>query len=69
VEVSETEPDIDPVTGEWSLSEWDLHCMAVGAGNHNALIVANQVNIMLSLRLISNPFHFTSDNFGRGEPT
>ncbi len=32
VTATETEPNIDPVTGEWSLSEWDIECIAIGAG-------------------------------------
>ncbi|KAG1667255.1 Acetophenone carboxylase alpha subunit [Nymphon striatum] len=26
------EPNVDPVTGEWELSEWDVECIAIGAG-------------------------------------
>ena len=31
-EIVETEPNINHQTGEWSLSEWDIECLAVGAG-------------------------------------
>ena len=30
--LQESEPDVDPTTGEWSLSIWDLECISVGAG-------------------------------------
>ena len=32
LDVTDTEPMIDPVSGEWILSEWDIECIAVGAG-------------------------------------
>ncbi len=28
----ETALRVDPVTGAWSLTEWDIECIAVGAG-------------------------------------
>ncbi|XP_066282728.1 uncharacterized protein [Branchiostoma lanceolatum] len=30
--LQETEPEIDPETGAWVLSRWDVECLAVGAG-------------------------------------
>lgn len=31
-DVREIPPDIDPVSGEWTLSPWDIECLAVGQG-------------------------------------
>ena len=30
--IKEQEPHIDPSTGEWLLSEYDIECIAVGSG-------------------------------------
>ncbi|XP_072038494.1 uncharacterized protein [Amphiura filiformis] len=30
--LQETEPEVDPNTGEWSLSYWDVECISIGAG-------------------------------------
>ena len=32
ISAEEKDPTIDPSTGEWILSEWDVECIAVGNG-------------------------------------
>ena len=32
INIERKDPCVDPVTGEWLLSEWDVECIAVGAG-------------------------------------
>ena len=32
IHAEDKEPTVDPVTGEWHLSEWDVECITIGAG-------------------------------------
>ena len=32
IHAEDKEPRVDPVTGEWHLSEWDVECITIGAG-------------------------------------